>query len=288
MPHATLQALVSGALVGGMYAIVGIGLTLIFGVVRIVNFAHGSFLMAAAYCSWLLFVNFGIDPYLGALIIVPAFFGIGVLYYWGLLRPMVGQSLLAQALMTIAVSYVIDNSALGLFSSEMRVVSVPYAVHSIAVGPVVIPLTRLIAGAIGLLATTAMYFLLWRTGIGIAVRAAAADRPTAEAMGINTHAAQAFVTGLGIACAALGGVVLLPILAASPAMGVDFTFLAFMIIVLGGMGNFFGALVGGVVLGITEDLGATYFDGSTGHTLTFVLFAVLLVLRPAGILERRK
>jgi branched-chain amino acid transport system permease protein len=288
MLMATVQGLVSGALVGGMYAIVGIGLTLVFGVVRIVNFAHGSFLMAAAYCSWLLFEYYGIDPYLSAVIIVPAFFVIGLVYYRVLLRPMVGQSLLAQALITIAISYVIENTALGLFGSEMRVVSVSYATQSLSIGPIVLPYTRLIAGIVGLLATAAMYLLLWRTGIGIAVRAAAADRQIAEAMGINTHSAQAIVTGIGIACAALGGVVLLPIFAASPAMGVNFTFLSFLIIVLGGMGNFFGALVAGVVLGITENLGATFFDGSKGQMLIFVLFVVLLVLKPYGLLEARR
>jgi branched-chain amino acid transport system permease protein len=288
MLMATIQGLVSGALVGGMYAIVGIGLTLVFGVVRIVNFAHGSFLMAAAYCSWLLFEHYGIDPYLSAVIIVPAFFVVGLVYYRILLRPMVGQSLLAQALITIAISYVIENTALGLFGSEMRVVSVSYATQSLSIGPIVLPYTRLIAGIVGLLATAAMYLLLWRTGIGIAVRAAAADRQIAEAMGINTHSAQAIVTGIGIACAALGGVVLLPIFAASPAMGVNFTFLSFLIIVLGGMGNFFGALVAGVVLGITENLGATFFDGSKGQMLIFVLFVVLLVLKPYGLLEARR
>ncbi len=288
MLTAVLQGLASGALVGGMYATVGIGLTLVFGVVRIVNFAHGSFLMAAAYASWLLFDRYGLDPYLSALILVPGFFLIGIAYYWGLMRPMIGQSLLAQSLITIAVSYVIDNTALGLFSSQMRVVSVPYAVASISLGPIELPITRLIAGAVGLFATAAMYLLLWRTGMGIAVRAAAADRPIAEAMGINTHAAQAFATGIGIACAALGGVVLLPIFAVSPSMGSDFTFLSFLIIVLGGMGSFFGALAGGVILGITENLGATFFNGSTGHMLTFVLFVILLVFRPYGVLARRR
>ncbi len=286
MLNAVLQALVSGALVGGMYATVGIGLTLVFGVVRIVNFAHGAFLMAAAYCSWLLFEHYGIDPYLSAIILVPAFFAIGIAYYWALMRPMIGQSLLAQSLITIAVSYVIENTALGLFSSQMRVVSVSYAVASINIGPIELPVTRLIAGAVGLVATTIMYLLLWRSSMGIAVRAAAADRAIAEAMGIDTHAAQALVTGIGIACAALGGIVLMPIFAVSPSMGSDFTFLSFLIIVLGGMGSFFGALVGGIILGVTENLGATFFNGSTGHMLTFVLFVILLVFRPYGVLAR--
>ena len=288
MLNAVLQALVSGALVGGMYATVGIGLTLVFGVVRIVNFAHGAFLMAAAYCSWLLFDRYNIDPYLSAIILVPSFFAIGIVYYWGLMRPMIGQSLLAQSLITIAVSYVIENTALGLFSSQMRVVSVPYAVASLNIGPIELPVTRLIAGAVGLVATTIMYLLLWRSSMGIAVRAAAADRPIAEAMGIDTHAAQALVTGIGIACAALGGIVLMPIFAVSPSMGSDFTFLSFLIIVLGGMGSFFGALVGGIILGVTENLGATFFNGSTGHMLTFVLFVILLVFRPYGVLARAR
>jgi branched-chain amino acid transport system permease protein len=282
-----VQSIVSGALVGGMYAAVGIGLTLIFGVVRIVNFAHGAFLMAAAYCSWLLFDRFAIDPYLSSLILVPTFFVIGIVYYWALLRPMVGKSLLAQSLLTIAISLIIQNGALSIFGSDVRVVGLSYATDSISVAGITMPVTRLIAGGAGLLATIIMYLALWRTGLGIAVRASASDRPIAEAMGINTYWAQSVVTGISLACVALGGAVLLPLYSASPGMATDFTFLSFQIIVLGGMGSFFGALVGGVIIGISESVGATFFDGSMGRMLTFVLFVILLILRPDGILRRR-
>ncbi|MCO5091218.1 MAG: branched-chain amino acid ABC transporter permease [Bosea sp.] len=270
-----------------MYAAIGIGLTLIFGVVRIVNFAHGSFLMAAAYCSWLLFDRFAIDPYASVLILVPAFFILGMVYYWTLLRPMVGTSLLAQSLLTIGVNLVIQNGALGLFGSQVKIVELPYTTESIAILGLTLPVTRLVAGAAGLLATVIMYFGLWKTGLGVAVRASASDRPIAEAMGINTYWAQSVVTGISLACVALGGAVLLPLYSASPAMATDFTFLSFQIIVLGGMGSFFGALVGGVLLGISESVGATFFDGSMGRMLTFVLFVLLLILRPNGILRGR-
>lgn len=282
-----LQSIVSGALVGGLYAAVGIGLTLLFGVVRIVNFAHGAFLMAAAYCSWLLFDRLSIDPYVSAVILVPAFFGLGIAYYWVLLRPMVGKSLLAQSLLTIAVSLVLENGALALFGSQVRIVGLPYATDSIAVAGLTLPLTRLVAGGAGLLATIAMYFGLWRTGLGIAVRASASDRPIAEAMGINMYWAQSVVTGISLACVALAGAVLLPLYSASPAMATDFTFLSFQIIVLGGMGSFFGALAGGIIIGVSESVGATLFNGSMGHMLTFVLFVLLLVVRPNGILRGR-
>ena len=281
------QSIISGALVGGMYAAIGIGLTLIFGVVRIVNFAHGAFLMAAAYCSWLLFDRYGIDPYASVLILVPAFFGLGMVYYWTLLRPMVGTSLLAQSLLTIAISLIIQNGALGLFGSQVRIVGLTYATDSVVIAGLTLPVTRLVAGAAGVLATVVMYYGLWKTEMGIAVRASASDRPIADAMGINTYWAQSIVTGIGLACVALGGAVLLPLYSASPAMAVDFTFLSFQIIVLGGMGSFFGALVGGILIGISESVGATFFDGSVGRMLTFVLFVLLLILRPNGILRGR-
>src|SRR5215218_3190928 len=162
-----IQSLMSGALVGGMYAAVAIGLTLIFGVVRIVNFAHGAFLMAAAYCSWFLFDRFGLDPYLSIFLILPLFFAIGWAYYWIFLRRMVGRSLLAQALLTIAISFILENAALGLFGSQVKIVAVPYAVDSFRLGSVYLSVPRLVAGAAGLVATAAMYLLLWRTDLGI-------------------------------------------------------------------------------------------------------------------------
>lgn len=282
-----VQGVIDGLLMGGIYAVIAVGLTLLLGVVRIVNFAHGAFVMAAGYCAFLLYTELNVDPYLGLLILVPTFFAVGVLYYVMFLKRLVGVSLLGQSLFTIGIAFILINGALGLFGPDVKTVQLSYGLSTLHVGAFNLVTTRLAAFGVGLLSTGLLYLLLWRTDYGVQVRASASDPRTAELMGIRTVAVQAVATGLSIACAAIGGVVLFPILYVSPGTGDQFTFLAFIIIVLGGLGNFWGALAGGLLIGITQTLGATYFDGSLAEMLTFALFVVLLIVRPNGLLARK-
>jgi branched-chain amino acid transport system permease protein len=284
---ATIQGLIQGTLIGGMYAAVAVGLTLVFGVVRIVNFAHGAFVMAGGYCAWLLYDHLQLSPYVSVFIVAVGFFVVGVLYYAIFIRLLVGKPLFAQAIFTIAVTIVMENGALAIFGPDPHVVTGSYTTTAYQVGAFSFQLTRLIAFGAGLAATLLLYLVLWRTDVGTRVRASAADLTTAQLMGINTFSVQSIATGLGIACAGIGGVILLPLLNVSPSVGDQFTLLSFLIIVLGGLGSFFGALVGGILIGCTETLGATYFNGSLAHMLTFVIFVLLLLLRPQGLLRRR-
>lgn len=283
---AVVQGLLDGLLLGGVYAVVAIGLTLLLGVVDIVNFAHGAFVMAGAYMAYVLYTRAGIDPYVGLIPIAIGFFAIGILYYIGMLRRLVGQSLLSQSLLTIGVSLVLVNAALALFGPETSVATMPYSLSTVHVLGVTMTVTRLVGFGVALLTTLLLYLLLWRTDFGIQVRASAVDRMTAEMMGINSRRAQALATGISTACAGIGGVVLFPILYVAPTTADQFIFLAFLIIALGGLGSFWGALLGGVIIGIVQSLGSTYFDGSIANMLIFVIFVAVVIVRPNGLFGR--
>jgi branched-chain amino acid transport system permease protein len=281
-----LQGLLDGVLLGGVYAVVAIGLTLLLGVVDIVNFAHGAFVMAGAYVAYVLYTDAGIDPYVRLIVVAIGFFLIGVVYYAGMLRRLVGQSLLSQSLLTIGVSLILVNGALAKFGPETAVASLPYSLSTIHIGALTMTVTRLVGFGVAVLTTLLLYLLLWRTDFGVQVRASAVDRVTAELMGINSRRVQALATGLSVACAGIGGVVLFPILYVAPTTADQFIFLAFLIVALGGLGSFWGALLGGLLIGVVQSLGSTYFDGSIANMLIFVIFVLVVIVRPNGLFGR--
>lgn len=278
-----LQGLLDGVLLGGVYAVVAIGLTLLLGVVDIVNFAHGAFVMAGAYVAYVLYTDAGIDPYVGLIVVAIGFFLIGVVYYAGMLRRLVGQSLLSQSLLTIGVSLILVNGALAKFGPETAVANLPYSLSTIHIWGLTMTVTRLVGFGVAVLTTLLLYLLLWRTDFGVQVRASAVDRVTAELMGINSRRVQALATGLSVACAGIGGVVLFPILYVAPTTADQFIFLAFLIVALGGLGSFWGALLGGLLIGVVQSLGSTYFDGSIANMMIFVIFVLVVIVRPNGL-----
>jgi branched-chain amino acid transport system permease protein len=281
-----VQGLLDGVLLGGVYAVVAIGLTLLLGVVDIVNFAHGAFVMAGAYVAYVLYTDAGIDPYVGLIVVAIGFFLVGVVYYAGMLRRLVGQSLLSQSLLTIGVSLILVNGALAKFGPETAVATLPYSLSTIHVWGLTMTVTRLVGFGVAVLTTLLLYLLLWRTEFGVQVRASAVDRVTAELMGINSRRVQALATGLSVACAGIGGVVLFPILYVAPTTADQFIFLAFLIVALGGLGSFWGALLGGLIIGVVQSLGSTYFDGSIANMLIFVIFVLVVIVRPNGLFGR--
>jgi branched-chain amino acid transport system permease protein len=281
-----VQGLLDGVLLGGVYAVVAIGLTLLLGVVDIVNFAHGAFVMAGAYVAYVLYTDAGIDPYVGLIVVAIGFFLVGVVYYAGMLRRLVGQSLLSQSLLTIGVSLILVNGALAKFGPETAVATLPYSLSTIHIWGLTMTVTRLVGFGVAVLTTLLLYLLLWRTEFGVQVRASAVDRVTAELMGINSRRVQALATGLSVACAGIGGVVLFPILHVAPTTADQFIFLAFLIVALGGLGSFWGALLGGLIIGVVQSLGSTYFDGSIANMLIFVIFVLVVIVRPNGLFGR--
>lgn len=282
-----LQAIVSGLLMGGIYALVAIGLTLIYGVMDIVNFAHGSFLMWGMYFAYWLFVLSGIDPYLSLIFGLPFFFLLGLGVQRLLIKPVINSPHHIQILLTIGMFLVMDNLALLLFSPDFRTVRIPYADFSLKLGPTLVSLPRLIAFLVALTVTGLLYYILKNTDIGKAIRAASEEKIGARLVGINVNLINMVAFGIGVASVGMAGSMLVPFFYVSPDVGFSFVLKTFVIVVMGGMGNFLGALVCALIVGVTESLGAVVLSGSSKDILTYVIFILVLLFRPQGIFSRR-
>jgi branched-subunit amino acid ABC-type transport system permease component/ABC-type branched-subunit amino acid transport system substrate-binding protein len=284
-----LQTVTSGLLTGGIYALIGIGLTIIFGVMRVVNFAHGALVMVAMYATYFLFSLLGIDPFLSILIVMPAMFLVGVAIERTLVSPILKAPELNQILLTEGVSIVLINAALLMFTANYLTMTTSYAGATAQLGPVSVSLPQLAAFSIAIIITAALYFFLMRTDTGRRIRATAQDPEAAQILGVNIRRIQALTFGLGVAAAGAAGSLLMPIYyRVEPNAGSPFTLKAFVVVVLGGMGSVTGALVGGIVLGITESLGAVYVSTGYKDAIGFVIFLLALTLKPSGLLGRSK
>ncbi len=281
-----LQNLTGGLLIGGIYALIGVGLSLIFGVMRVINFAHGEFVAIGLYLAMTLFRQFGIDPYLAIVLALPAGFLLGAVIQRLILARLVDTPGDSTLLATLGLSLVIANTLFLIYGAEPQSVFLRYATATVTLGGVRLPIAQLIAGGLTLATIAALWFVLTRTELGRAVRATAQNRVGAELVGINSKAIHALVFGMGMALAMLAGVVLAPLLFAIPTVGSSYTLKAFVVTVLGGLGSIPGAIGGGLLLGVVEFLGASYL--SSGYRDAYGLFAFLaiLLLRPQGLFGR--
>jgi len=278
---------ISGVFLGAIYALVALGLTLIYGVLHIINFAHGSLLMLAMYAVFFLWHLFGIDPYLAMLIVVPG----GFLFGYGLQRSVIGKASHGRdeivLLITLGVAIVIENAALFLFTANERNVQVPYDLDGIDLGVTYVVWTEIAALAGSLLITLALWSFMTHTDTGKAIRAVAKERQGARLVGINVEHIFAVSFGIGTACVAAAASLLAPTYAVNPQFGYLFVLIAFTVVVLGGMGSFVGALVGGFVIGITEQLGRLFLGESLGLITISVIFILILLFRPTGLFGQR-
>lgn len=282
-----LQNLLGGLLIGGVYALLGVGLSLIFGVLRIINFAHGDFVVLGMYTAIVLRAQLGWDPLLCLLVALPLSFVLGL----GLERLLLGRLIDAPEgstlLATLGVSLVLQNILLLLFGAAPRSLNVAYGSATVALGPLTLSLVQLVAGALVLLCILALYLFLTFTESGRAVRATAQNRLGAELVGIDTRAVYGLVFGLGAALSVAAGVVLIPQLFVTPVItGPVFTLKAFVVTVLGGLGNVWGAIGGGLLLGVVEVLGASYLSFDYRDAYGLVAFLLVLLLRPEGLFGR--
>jgi branched-chain amino acid transport system permease protein len=275
---------VSGLLLGGIYALVAVGLTLIFGVMKILNFAHGDFLMLGMYFAFFLSVMFGLDPYVSAFLALPLFFGLGWMVQSYLIRPVLSAPENIQILLTVGLSLFLQNLALFLFSPDFQSLRVSYGSDTLSIMGVSISYVRFIASMIAVAASLALYFFLGRTDIGKALRACAEEQLGSMAVGINVDRMYNIAFGLGIACVALAGILMTPFFYISPQVGLPFTLTAFVVAVLGGLGSLPGALIGGFIIGLIESLGEILlFSPSMKQMATFSVFLLILLLRPQGL-----
>ena len=282
-----LQVVVSGLLLGGIYALVSVGLTLTFGVVRIANFAHGEFLMVGMFLAWVLHERAGIDPYLACLVVGPALFAMGFLVERSLIRPVIQASHMAQIFVTVGLAVFLQNGALMIWGADHRGVIVPYADRVWFVGPIVLSLPRVVAFAVAMaLCLALLAFLRW-TYWGKAVRATAEDREITRVMGIDTGRVYSLTFATGAGLAGIAGALLLPMYAVYPTVGIQFVLVAFIVAVLGGLGSAVGAILAGLVIGVVEVLSGFLIAPGLQQALYFIVFLLVLIVRPAGLLGRR-
>lgn len=282
-----LQAIVTGLLLGGVYCLICAGLTLTFGVMKIINFAHGEFLMIAMYGAYFFSQYFHAEAYTSVVVVLPGLFILGVLVFHFLVRPILGAEPLNQMLLLVGLSLVLQNGALSLFSADTRSVQSAIAYSKIELGEVIVSIPRLIAFAVSVIITLALYWLLRSTELGRRIRAAASDRETAALMGINVNRVNLLAFGIGVGCLGIAGPVMMPVFYVVPNIGTFFILIAFVVVVLGGIGNFLGAMVASFVVAIAESLGALFMPGSTAPVLPFLLFILALLFKPEGLFGTR-
>lgn len=284
MPYLFLQSAVSGLLLGFVYALVAVGLTLVFGVMRVANFAHGTFLMLGMYLTYWIFRLFGIDPYFGAFASGFLLFLMGILVQRFLISPVLKAHHQMQVILTFGILIFLENSALVLWGPELRSVTPTYSLSVIELGELCVSVPRLVASGLAVAMTGVLYWLLRGTDLGLAIQATAQDEAGAYLMGIDVPRIHAVVFGLGAACAGFAGALLTPFFYMAPDVGNVFLMTAFVVVVLGGMGRFEGALMGGLIIGVVESLGGALLGPSLKGIVIYALFFLLLLSKPKGLL----
>ncbi|MDN3356416.1 branched-chain amino acid ABC transporter permease [Actinomadura sp. DC4] len=284
-PVIVTQAVITGLLTGGVYGLVAMGLTLIFGVLDVVNFAHGAFLALALFLTYGLVQVTGLHPYLALLIAVPVMFCLGWVLQYAVLNRAMGRPLQNQLLITLGFSLLVENALLLFLGGDPRTVSLP-GNRGLPVLGAVADLSRVLAFAAALVLAGVLYLLLRRTRIGTGIRAVAANRQGAALVGVDVRRIYALTFALGTACAGAAGTLVAPFTTVEPTAGQLFNITAFVVVVLGGMGNVLGALAGGLIIGLTEQLGGIYLPGQSPLLPVFIVFVLVLFLRPQGLFGR--
>jgi branched-chain amino acid transport system permease protein len=277
-----------GLLTGALYALIGMGLALIFGVMRIVNFAHGAFLMLGMYATWVLFDKLNINPYLGFIPAGLLLFAFGWLVYLGLIRPISNRSDFMQILMTTGISLILVDSVQLKFGADYHQTNIALVNKTLRFGSFTLNAAALLSFAIAGALIVGLQQFVMRSRTGRALRAIAQNAAVAPLMGINVTRIQGISFALGIMMAGIAGALLLPALYLFPSVGEDYTLKAFVIVVLGGMGSIEGAAIGGLVLGVAESLTSLYLGNEWALAVDFVLFLLVLSLKPSGIFGRQR
>lgn len=287
-----VQYVVTGLLVGGIYALMSIGLALIFGVMRVVNFAQGDFMMLGMYVTYFLAVGYGVDPLLGALVTIPPFFVLGLVVHRALLVRVTGrgdpQRLMdAQLILTLGLSLIITNATTMILTPMPRGIRAAYATQAFAVGPILLNQARSYAFLMALLLAGAVYAFLTRTDLGKALRAAADEPEAAGYQGIDVRAMHGLSFGVGIALVAAAGGLLAAYHPIEPTVGVNFIVLMFVAVVLGGLGSIPGAFAGGLLIGLVQSLTLLVLPFQLQNVGVFIAFLLVLYLRPQGLFGQR-
>jgi branched-chain amino acid transport system permease protein len=282
-----IPAVLNGLMAGAVYALVALGLTLIYGVLHIINFAHGALLTAAMFAAFFAHKLLGLDPYVAALLLTPLFFLLG----YALQRFVIGPAAHGEdrniLLVTLGLAVVIENALLYAFRADTRTINLPYAFNVVEIGPAFLALPRVIAFGVVITVALGLWLIMQWSDTGKAIRAVAKEKLGAELSGIDVAHIYAVTFGLGTACLAIAACLLLPTYYVNPTAGNAFVLVAFTIVVLGGMGSVTGALIGGLFVGVVESLSGLYLGESLGQIGIFVMFILVLLLRPNGLFGER-
>ncbi|MEN6439653.1 MAG: branched-chain amino acid ABC transporter permease [Syntrophobacter sp.] len=280
-----IQSLIDGILIGGVYGIIATGLSLVFGVLGLVNFAHAEFLMVGMYVAWFAWHYLGLDPILAAPLSFAVVFLLGYAVQRHLLDRVMKASPTAQIFLTVGLLIVLENAALVIFGSGFRSVNVPYQVESFRLAGLFVSAPYLYAFGATLVVNLALWLFLERSWIGRGIRAVAQDPMAAILSGVDSKRTYRIAFGLGVGLTAFGGGVILPYITVSPTVGGQFVVLMFTVVVLGGLGSILGALAGGLAVGIIQSFSALFFPISLQNLVLFIIFIGVLAFRPQGLLK---
>jgi branched-chain amino acid transport system permease protein len=281
-----IQAAVSGLLMGLIYALVAVGLSLIFGLMEIVNFAHGEFLMLAMFATFWLWTLAGLDPLVSLPLVALLLGGIGALVHLGVIRRLLKAPMLAQICGTFGLSVALRALAQFLWTPDFRTIANPWIAGRVQIGPIFIGQPQLVSGAVCLLAFLALWLFVTRTETGLGLQATAQDRQAAAVMGIPTERMSALGWAIGLGCVGVAGTMLSTFFYIFPDVGATFAPLAFVAVALGGFGSILGSLVAGVLIGLVESLGGLLIDPSYKTVIVFGLYLAVIVVRPNGLFGR--
>jgi branched-chain amino acid transport system permease protein len=286
-PTILVPAILNGLMTGAVYALVALGLTLIYGVLHIINFAHGALLTAAMFAAFFAHRLLGLDPYVAAILLTPLFFAVG----YGLQRFVIGPASHGEdrniLLVTLGLAVVIENALLYAFRADTRTINLDYAFNVVDLGIAYLAVPRVVAFGVVVIVALILWLVMTFTDTGKAIRAVAKEKLGAELSGIDVAHIYAVTFGLGTACLAIAACLLIPTYYVNPQAGNAFVLIAFTIVVLGGMGSVAGALLGGLFVGVVESLSGLWLGESLGQIGIFVMFILVLLFRPSGLFGER-
>jgi branched-chain amino acid transport system permease protein len=282
-----LNVIIQGILTGLIYGLMALGLSVIFGVVRVVNFAHGEFAVVAMYATFVLFSELGLDPLLVLLPIALVFFLIGFALQTVLINPFVGRPDYQQFILLVGVAMIITNGLLMAFGPDAHPANLPYGFDRYLLGPLIVDKVRILSAAAAVAIASVLFAFFRFSTTGTAIRACADNLVGAAVVGLNIKRLYALTFGIGLACVGAAGVLMVMIADASPSLGAAYTLLAFIIVIIGGLGSMAGALVGGVLIGVSEALAGFLIEPSMKSMFSFALLILVLLFRPQGLMGGR-
>lgn len=281
------QALVQGILIGAAFGLVALGANVFYSVSGVVNFAHGHFMLLAMYGALALQTGLAWGPYLSAVVVVPGMFALGLLVHRFLIARVRGRHVLFVAQLTLGVAFAIQGAVLVLFGGDVKRVQSSVSSQNLHVGTLSISVPMLLAAGLSVVLAVAFFLLLNRTDFGRSIRAVHQNRTAAGSMGINIGRVEALTFGLGLALVGVAGIALAPTTPFLPTTGLEYTLTTFLVMILGGMGNFLGNFIGGLLIGVATACGQVYLSGALAQMLPFLIFVVVVLWRPQGLLTGR-